>query len=94
MYTTVTVLDVSKDNCPAEYFHLCDDEGLLVEAIVETTFVKDHYGVPGSPVFMSPTDFEVLLEVNGVSDPSGVPDELYDLAVELVQNKPYNEWEE
>jgi hypothetical protein len=42
------------------------DEGLTIECIVTADMVRDDYGVPGSPVWASPTNEAVdSIEVNG-----------------------------
>ena len=42
------------------------DEGLVIECIVTADMVRDDYGVPGSPVWASPTNEAVdSIEVNG-----------------------------
>jgi hypothetical protein len=86
MQTTLTVLDYSIDDCPEQFKHLCDDDGLIVEATVYATAERDDYGVPGSPTFYSISVTDIDFEINGVAV-KHVSDDLYELAGEMAVEK-------
>jgi len=65
-----------------------------ITAVFSATLVRDHYGVPGSPVWMSPEDIKLesvtILEVDVL--PKSLPPALEDAIYDLIDD--IEEWEE
>jgi hypothetical protein len=87
---SVTVLDVSVEDCPEQFRHLCNEDGLLVEATVWAEMVRNDYGVHGSPVWYDPEIGDIDFEINGIRV-KDVPDELNEMAYDAAIEK--GEWE-
>lgn len=90
MMQSLTVLEAYGDDVPAQFAHLADDDGLLVEATVWADMERNDYGVPGSPTWYEADVTAVEIEVNGVKI-APCPAELYELAAEAAIER--NEWE-
>jgi hypothetical protein len=90
MMQSLIILEAYGDEVPAQFAHLADDDGLIVEATVWADMEINHYGVPGSPVWYEADVTCVEIEINGVKV-ADCPDELYELAAEAAIKN--GEWE-
>ena len=90
MQTFVTVMEYGVDDCPEQFKHLCDENGLLVEATVWANMIRSDYGVPGSPVWYEPDVTDVEIEINGVKV-KDAPNEFYEMAADAAVEK--GDWE-
>jgi len=67
-----------------------------VQAVFSATMVKDHYGVPGSPVWWSPEDITLeevtILDVtfSGKKELDTLPDKLVEALYEMITDEA--EW--
>lgn len=86
MQTTLTVMEYGIEDCPERFKHLCDADGLIVDATVWAKAVRNDYGVPGSPVWYEPDVTDIDFEVNGVAV-KDVPDEFYEIAADAAVEK-------
>ena len=92
MQTRITIIEAYGDDVPAQFAHLADENGLLVEATVWANMIRNDYGVPGSPVWYEPEITDTDIEINGVKvKVKDCPDELYEMAAEAAIEK--GEWE-
>jgi hypothetical protein len=90
MMQSLTVIEAYGNDVPAQFAHLADQDGLLVEATVWADMERNDYGVPGSPTWYEADVTSVEIEINGVKV-KDCPDELYELAAEAAIEK--GEWE-
>ena len=90
MQTRITIIEAYGDDVPAQFAHLADENGLIVEAVVWANMIRNDYGVPGSPVWYEPDVTDIDIEINGIAV-KNAPDELYEMAAEAAIEK--GEWE-
>ena len=70
-----------------------------IQAVFSATLVRDHYGVPGSPVWFTPEDITLeevtILDVtfSGKKELDTLPNKLVEALYEMVDNMD-GEWEE
>lgn len=86
---TFTLIETSTDDCPAQFKHLCDADGLIIDVTVYADMLRDDYGVPNSPIFYTADVTEVGVEINGVS--TATPDDIYEMAADMAIEK--GDWE-
>jgi|GEM_PF-1377664 len=80
-----------------------EDQQLLIECVVTADFVQDHYGVPGSPVWMSATNEAVdTITVNDIDYSvreaeamfgGDAVNAIWEMALDAAAKKEASEWE-
>lgn len=102
-----TYVDITGFDAPAavaaKLVELFGGDEVQIECVVTADFVRDDYGVPGSPVWMSPESMAVdTISINGVDySPKAAAEKFGDELVEAIwetacnaaEKKDDSEWE-
>jgi hypothetical protein len=98
---TVTIIEAYEIGEVPMVLSAMFDEGLVIECVVTADMVRDDYGVPGSPVWESPTNEAVdSIEVNGTEYSvakaelvfgKDATDMIWEMALDAASHK--GEWE-
>lgn len=80
-----TLIDTCVEDCPPQFKHLCNTDGLIVEVVVHANMTRADYGVPNSPVWYEADVTDVEVEINGVS--VATPDDIYEMAADMAIEK-------